>query len=154
MIHPDDVPDVVESPDVIYVKLSNGKVYREHLSQLVTIVDSETDNQTQIKLVLSHICPVNLLGRDVLTKLGIAVLPCDNGLVAKRIPKTTDIIVLQNVIPPHYWYSLDLVDTGPASVGLSLISKGKSRAPPVADLMRSTELHCTMYYKIHHMTQS
>ena len=50
--------------------------------------------------------------------LNIAVVPTQRGVKALRIH---DSNVIEGEDVPHYWYSLDLVNSGPGSVTSSLL---------------------------------
>ena len=75
----------------------------------------------QWQFVLSNACPCNLLGRDMMQALNIAVVPTQRGVKALRIH---DSNVIEGEDVPHYWYSLDLVNVGPSSVTSSPVLTG------------------------------
>ena len=52
-------------------------------------VKSAETNKTVLAVVaVSNMCPVNLLGRDFMEKLGIGVIPTPMGMEACRVIKT------------------------------------------------------------------
>lgn len=139
VVRPDDVPNVLSSVDAIFVKAANGQVHKEQLSEHVQVKDEKTGLSCKCQVVLSCVCL-----RALLTALNIAIIPCDDGLRAQRLQ---EIAIMEGYGEPHYWYSLDLVNIGPASVTTSLIEKAKQKAAPHSDFMNLNDLHCTMYYK-------
>lgn len=136
--------DVV-SNDYVLVKAANGRIYKEPLSKPLWFTDPETNQTIRFRVIISKICPVNLLGRDLMQVFGIAAIPTNSGMVAKRIEMNNALLV-QGQGDLHYWYSNDLIETGPQSVVADLInlalSKYGAQGPTV-----STPLHCTMYYR-------
>ena len=56
VIHPDDIPGVEESKDIIWVKSANGKSHPERLSKLLTVTDTRTGVSAACQVVLS--CPL------------------------------------------------------------------------------------------------
>lgn len=103
-------------------------------------------------------CPVNLLGRNLMTKLGIAVIPdhSDTGMKACRVNlKTahsdeedeTETFVCEGLML-NSWYSLDLVKT---ELTQELIQLVKTQIPPAemknVEIHMPEELHCTMYFR-------
>lgn len=144
VIHPDELPNLQLSEQSILVKSANGRIHSERLSAPVEVLDEETDKNHVTQIVLSRVCPCNLLGRDLLHALNIAVVPHRDGLRAQRLQ---EIHVYEGTKPVNYWYSLDLVTTGPASVTQNLIEKARKYVKLPSIVMDIEELHCTMYYR-------
>ncbi|KAL6482199.1 hypothetical protein MHYP_G00102790 [Metynnis hypsauchen] len=66
---------------------------------------------------------VNLLGRDMLADLQIAVVPVGDGLQAQHCADLA--MVLEEISAPHYWYSLDFVNMGSSSITQALLDKAR-----------------------------
>ena len=87
--------------------------------------DPETGKSVHRQFVLSTACPSNLLGRDMMQALNIAVVSTKRGVKALRIH---DSNVVEGEDVPHFWYSLDLVNTGPGSVTSALLKTVRESA--------------------------
>ena len=127
------------------MRSANRLINKEVLSKLTWLEDPEKGKSVKCQFVLSSACPCNLLGRDMMQALSIAVVPTQRGVKALRIH---DSCVIEGEDVPHYWYSLDLVNTGPGSVTSSLIKTVRKRVPPGTKIMNSDELHCTLFYSM------
>ena len=100
-------------------------------------------------LIMPH-CPVNLLGRDGLTALGLALIPTeDDRIVVRRKHELSgsDTYVLKEKGTPFYYYSLDVPNRPPMEVGKQLLDKGRQIAIGPRDEMKEEDLHVTMWYK-------
>lgn len=81
------VPGVQTSNGILWVKAVNGASDRKRLSKPVFITDPVSGVHTRTPVVISEDCPVNLLGRDVMTILAVGVIPTKNGMRAIRIDR-------------------------------------------------------------------
>lgn len=135
----------VTSDEYVLVKAANGRIYKEPLSKPLWFTDPETNQTIRFRVIISEICPVHLLGRDLMQVFGIAAVPTSTGMVARRI-ELNSAMLLEGQGDLHYWYSNDLIETGPQSVVTALtnlaLSKYGITNPKVSD-----PLHCTMYYR-------
>jgi len=61
--------------------------------------------------------------------------------------KSAQTMIQHDARPPSYWYSLDLISTGPSSIMLPLLEKEKEHVSGELTCRSPDELHCTMYYK-------
>lgn len=59
----------------------------------------------------------------------------------------TDTFVHFSPKTPRYWYSLDIVPSGPSSVTPQLHDMTRRRAGPYTDIQNTIGIHCTMSYK-------
>lgn len=59
----------------------------------------------------------------------------------------TDTFVHFSAKTPRYWYSWDIVPSGPGSVTPQLHDMTQHRAGPYTDIQNTIGTHCTMYYK-------
>lgn len=106
----DFLPKDVKCEGYALTKAANGAISREPLAE-VSIEDPETGNKIRSQVIVSKKCPINLLGRDVMCSMGIAVGPIKGGMVVFR----TDPINLKD-IPEQlgsWYYSLDLSTNDP-----------------------------------------
>uniref|UniRef100_A0A3Q3KJT8 Peptidase A2 domain-containing protein n=1 Tax=Mastacembelus armatus TaxID=205130 RepID=A0A3Q3KJT8_9TELE len=69
----DKVPGVTKGDKNIFVKSANGQVTPCSFSQSFVIEDEASGFQEKVMAVLCPNCPVNLLGRDLLSKLKISL---------------------------------------------------------------------------------
>jgi len=75
---------------VFFLKEGRGgrgrpKTHKEYFSKALTIEDEENKLNISASVVISPKCPVNLLGRDLMTRLGIAIIPIKDGMRACRV---------------------------------------------------------------------
>lgn len=76
------------------------------MSTKIKIEFPEQDGSSWGQVVLSPACPFNLLGRDFMAKMKIAIYPGENGgMVACQY---AEAYVIQGSGEPHYYWSLDL----------------------------------------------
>ena len=115
LVHPSDVPGVLKTNSCVYVRSASGLIHKEGLSEFTWLEDPETGKRVRWQFVMSNACPCNLLGRDMMQALNIAVVPTQRAL------RIHDSNVIEGEDVPHYWYSLDLVNSGPGSVTSSLL---------------------------------
>lgn len=88
------VAEFVEtSLQTIFVRSANGRTDRASLSNPITFSDPLTHRNTKLQVVLASSCPYNLLGREVMAKLGIGIVPDGKGNMVARQPGATDLFV-------------------------------------------------------------
>lgn len=133
------------SKRVIFVKSATGHLCPEPLTIPTLIVDPKTERKVTLPIAMSTLCPVNLLGRDVMIELGIGVIPTPGGMKAVRVGEM-GLNVLEGQLEPTYWYSLDLVTTGPSSVTSELSKLAVDKTSPRAQKQNPQDMHCTMLY--------
>uniref|UniRef100_A0A3Q3AQK7 Peptidase A2 domain-containing protein n=1 Tax=Kryptolebias marmoratus TaxID=37003 RepID=A0A3Q3AQK7_KRYMA len=103
------VPNLELSKDYIWVKSADGETQKTNMSKPLTIEDPKTGLKVSAKIVVYPKCQINLLGRDLMTKLGIAVVPIENGMRAVRTKKEEEDL---KDLPADIWTQ------GPSDVGL------------------------------------
>lgn len=81
----------------------SGKINKEVLSVLIKIFDPKTGKSGTGQVVLSFVCPCNLLDLDMMHCPGIATVPTYNSIKAMRVTQN-----FTGTMPLHYRYSLDL----------------------------------------------
>lgn len=140
------LPDIKLSKDYVIVLTAGGKTHSEKVSQPLLVQDKETGREAYSDVVISHTVPVNLLGRNVMIKLGLGVVP-DPATGAMVVCRTAHTMVAEVRGPSHYYYSIDPTTTGPGSVTADLVKIAKLHAPPSADRKGESDLHMTTYFR-------
>uniref|UniRef100_A0A3P9KIY5 Peptidase A2 domain-containing protein n=1 Tax=Oryzias latipes TaxID=8090 RepID=A0A3P9KIY5_ORYLA len=95
-------------------------------------------------------CPVNLLGRDALWLLNLALVPTPKGNIEvrrKNEMKEGGLFVVKGGGSPYYYYTLDIVNKAPMNTGLALLAEAKKHVIDVRDEMSPDEMHVTLWYK-------
>lgn len=90
----------------VFSKSASGTVMSERFTTPMMCVHTETndpqpDRKAKCSFLLSPVCPVNLLGRDLMCEFGIGVVPTSTGLKVIRFDKNntwSDIFMLE---PTH-----------------------------------------------------
>lgn len=113
-------PKVKFSNDTLIVKSASGHVSTKSLTEPLLLSHEDSGRSCKNQCIYDPSCPVNLLGRDVLEKLEIGVLPGPEGMYAKLMlnekqsPADYQINVCQGLGEPHYYYwTLDLPSLEP-----------------------------------------
>ncbi len=127
------------------VKGASGLICQERLSKSLKTTDPKTDRTYHCSFVISSRCPTNLLGRDLMAMVGISEVPTERGMRAVR---TEEVHVKCGQGPINYFYSLDLVTSGPASVTDTLRAKVEEVDLPTVEKQSPDRMHCTMYFDI------
>lgn len=125
----------------IWVKSANGQIHREHMSKNTSFKDPETGIKVKASVVMSFQCPINLLGRDLMTKLGIAVVPVQDGMRAVRL-KHSDLYTVQKDEKIYCSYDLKPVDNPHVPGKLLREARGQLDLPETE--MNYNQLHVTM----------
>ena len=112
-----------------------------------TKMTDEDGNLHTVQLVLSPDCSVNLLGRDLMTKFNIAIVPTDQGMRAIKMEQNN---VVLGKGPPTRWWSLDLPEKTPAQIPKMLIEEtaALTTTSGCVTLQNPNKCHCTAM--IHH----
>ena len=135
------IPDLRASHNTIWVKSADGQTHKEYISRPTTIKDIETGVTISASVVISPKCPINLLGRDLMTRLGIAIIPVKDGMRAYRL-KNVDSYVLQK--DRQVYCSYDVISMKNPHVPSQLLQEAKKQlAYPEAE-MSYNQLHVTM----------
>lgn len=78
----DSVPSLTASMDSILVRSANGQLQRKLISNSLHFKDIKNSRDIYAPVVISPQCPVNLLGRDLMSRLGISLQPVKGGMKA------------------------------------------------------------------------
>ena len=79
----DTLPQIKPGSKWITVVSADGRMVVQRISEKQLVTDEEGFT-VEADFVLSPDCPVNLLGRDLLRKLQLVLVPTDKGVVVKR----------------------------------------------------------------------
>ncbi|KAK2875051.1 hypothetical protein Q8A73_024339, partial [Channa argus] len=119
----ESVPGLKASNQIIYVKSANGLVNQHHISKPIWFKDQNTGESIQASVVICPDCPVNLLGRDLLSKLKISIVPTTLGMIALGKGEAVDTLAMQGTGEPYYYWTLDLPTPDPTKTGQQLLEK-------------------------------
>uniref|UniRef100_A0A3P8RS76 ribonuclease H n=1 Tax=Amphiprion percula TaxID=161767 RepID=A0A3P8RS76_AMPPE len=107
----------------------------------------ETQQHTKLLILVDPNCPINLLGRDLMTQLKIAVVPTADGMATAVL---TDQQVVEDVSLPHYYWTLDLSDRTIGDPGKLPTEKAhalNSRRTEETQYQSVKDMHVTFWYK-------
>lgn len=134
------------SDDSIITRSASGGLTTESVTEPLQFLYNGENIEAQV--IISEVCPVSLLGRDVMTKLKLGIVPMGNGTwEAVRVRfKRQDNLVIQERGEPQYYYALRLKD----GVGISkqeLMDLACEYMSGKGEFKNIESLHCTMWYK-------
>lgn len=91
--------------------------------------------------LISDVCPINLLGRDLMCTFNIVITSTPDGLKVSRYADNTSAFVHFSPTTPLYVYQwrLDL------TVSVSILQSAADVINPSSDKMASEHLHCTAH---------
>lgn len=94
----------------------------------------------------SNVCPVNLLGRDLMIRLGISLISTPEGLrvLSGQSDKWTTNLVKYCSMTPIYVYQWKI----PSLIASDMLERAKQVGMEDADWMSSDELNCTAYVSV------
>lgn len=121
----------------------HGHQFMERLSSPINLKHEQSGGEATVPVLISKLCPVNLLGRDVMTKLNVAVTPIEWGMMAH--------IVQDNMVvcrEPCYWQSQDLLRGGVTDNPKTLMELADDAVPGLTK-MPPDDLHCPLWYNRH-----
>lgn len=118
----DHVSGIDPSNCVIYVKSANGQLNQHRISKPVWIRDPSTGEAAQGSVVMCPTCPVNLLGRDMMVKFGISIIPMAVGMITAGKGETAEIMVHQGSSDVHYYWTLDLSTSRPDQIKCKMLT--------------------------------
>ena len=110
--------------------------------------DPVTNTTAYAQVVLASNCPFNLLGRDLMVKLNISIVPDGRGrMKAKQNGQSHNVMVLDSDHSPHYSLTLDLPCNSPACTPEKLLEKAKQHVQSDSEFLSPPDLHVTLRYK-------
>lgn len=143
------IPGARPSHERVTVRSANGELTSVAQSLPVNIRD-EQGKDCCIPVLLYPGCPVNLLGRDAMVKLEIALVPDLTGAMQVKRRKDLldgDIFVLQGSGSPRYFYSFDLTPGPPYCISEGLLKTARQTLTHPQREMSKDDLHITMWFK-------
>ena len=125
----DNAHGLPKSGETVKIRSANGHLSDANLSQPIIITDPQTNTAVQAQVMLSPQCPTNLLGRDLITQLKLAIVPTvKGGLKVQRINET--LVIEAEDSPITYW-SLDVIPiAGPQDFTKYVVERAKNLIPP------------------------
>ena len=118
-----------------------GIIVKEPFTVPLTCVDLD-GIRLKHSFLLSECAPLNLLGRDLMCKLGLCIESTPDGvIVSKSIPESL-CMVKYNLDTPLYIYQYELIPTAVGAVNQQLVDMASDRADPGAQLRDPQHLHC------------
>lgn len=144
------IQGVPVSKQKIRVISANGRTMTNSISMPINFRLNNDEKPVQCAVVLSPECPHNLLGRDLILALELAVVPTSEGVlkVIKHDPYSPiQTLVVESNGAPHYWWSLDLPSNDPKRVAQSLVRMAEQRVTGKYDKIDAHNLHVTLWYK-------
>lgn len=118
------------------------------LSAPIKIFDPEGE-QTTAPILLMPSCPMNLLGKDLMTMLNIGLIPDEDGQIrVHRMTKSEsyDQLVLKGQETAIQCHTLDLCNTGPGSVTKELLGEATATGGNTLQKMKPQDLLVTMWF--------
>lgn len=137
------LPHAKLSNQTVFVQSAQGAIKQIQATEPVWMRDPE-GKSCQLPVLMLPECPVNLLGRDGLMALGLAIVPTPDGLTVSR--GRPEIYVLQGQGSPEYCYTLDLPNKAPTETGSALLQEGVTSVRFPDDKMSPDDLHVTMFF--------
>lgn len=139
-----------QSSEKISVVSANGQIKVSPLSVPLHFQIQPNSEGVMCKAVLLDSCPHNLLGRDVLAGLGLAIVPLTNGSMGVVHSDYTNsdcaLHVLESRDSPYYWWSLDIPSSDPSQTAKTLLSLADNCVRGGAVFMNHSNLHVTLRY--------
>ena len=68
-------PGFKKSRKVVWVRSASGHTCKNYLSEPLAVTDVDTGRTAMLKILVDPSCPINLLGRDAMCVLQLAVIP-------------------------------------------------------------------------------
>ena len=128
---------------VIQVVGAGGQPFKEKFTVPLSVRDG--DKQLKHSFLLSDQCPTNLLGRDLMCRLGLSVICTDAGLTVTS--NAGPMIQAYSCVAraPGYFYSWDLLREGLGAMADILITNARHcmQNQPEIQYMPTDNLHCT-----------
>ncbi|XP_029974616.1 uncharacterized protein LOC115408159 isoform X1 [Salarias fasciatus] len=137
------------SGDSILSISASGHQQRERFTVPLTCSPS-TGSQFTHKFLLSKLCPINLLGRDLMCQLRLTVVSGPEGLSISGPPTgpeednmSTLTMVKYCPLTPNYVYQWKI---GQQPTSLHWLELCRARVAPSSVFMEAADLHCTSYF--------
>jgi len=128
----------------VYSMSASGQVVKEKMTTPIACV---TPDGLSFKhsFLLSELCPINLMGRDLMCKLGIILTSTPEGVKVMLQPDQVFTAVQFDSSALTYAYEWKL-PSSPFSQ--QLVEEAKALVSPLADFMQPADLHCTSHISL------
>ena len=133
-----------KSSDFVLVRSANGHTQRQALTKPIWIKNPITGESVKAPVIVSPSCPFNLLGRDVRTKLGLAIYPTKQGGMQARRCNNTDILIVEGRGVPFYYWGLNVPDKSPCKTASALLNEAKKVVSPESDFTHKNDIQVTL----------
>ena len=132
------------SGNQVYSMSASGQVVKEKMTTAIVCV---TPDGLSFKhsFLLSELCPINLMGRDLMCKLGTILTSTPEGVKVMVQPDKVFTAVQLDSLALTYPYQWKL-PTSPFSQ--QLMKGAKALVSPLSDFMQSADLHCTSHISL------
>ncbi|XP_036003044.1 uncharacterized protein LOC118566100 [Fundulus heteroclitus] len=120
---------------------ASGQVTKEQFTKPLTCVTPE-GSSFKHSFLLSSLCPVNLLGRDLMIELGIVLISTPEGVLVSTGDRTVVSAVKyspQNLLYAYEWKFQNSLFSG------QLMEEVKQLVNPLSETKSSTDLSCTAH---------
>ncbi|XP_034721067.1 uncharacterized protein LOC117939686 [Etheostoma cragini] len=141
-------PDQKLSGRIILCRSASGAIVPERFSSPMSCVhsdpnDSEPGKRAKCSFLLSPLCPVNLLGRDLMLRFGVGVIPTATGLKVVRLDITTqdDSLFSQSAHGSQLVFQWAI----PQAHAAGLLHEARNLISPFAEFREEHDLHCTCF---------
>lgn len=116
---------------------AGGKITCEH--KTIPVHCKLDEKQCHHQFLNSRVCPINLMGRDLMMKLGVSVIATEGSLTITAV----DLEVENDAWLWVYQWLLD------PPLAEDFLHVAKSNVPPNAEFMSPRNLHCTAHVATH-----
>lgn len=135
LIKETDLPNAPLSGKFLHSKGASGQTVKELLTFPLSVVHPFTSEKLHHPFLLSSCCPVNLLARDLILKLGLLIKCTPTGLAVSPQPEELAFPLLSELVYVFSWHVQ----------GACLLTWAANRVPPTATFMTQQTLHCTTF---------
>lgn len=139
------MPNVKLSGRTVNSQGASGVVTKEVFTTPLTCVygsmtDDEPDMTVKHSFLLSPVCPINLMGRDLMCALGLNLLSTPEGLQVHRQKDTMTMVHFSANTPLYvYQWRINLLSAD------DMLQLAAPHMNPLSDHMESEHMHCTAH---------
>lgn len=143
------IPHAVKGKQLISVRTASGSVEMVPLTEPIQIEDPHADgHRCQAPVLQLPKCPVNLLGRDLMVKLRIGLMPNFETGQMEVVRYSGDALqVVEGQGLPSVYYSLDIPSAPPLLLKSELLKLASNLNTDEDNTDRVAHLHVTMWYR-------
>lgn len=124
---------------------SSGQTIRENITVPLKCADG-SNTSFKHAFLLSEVCPINLMGRDLMCKLGLCLISTSDGVKVRRL-SNLELISSHSFV--HYNTNLSYAyqwKLQQSKISSELVSAAQRKAVTAAtDFMTPEDLHCTSH---------